>query len=129
MLLSLNACLFSTTLMLDNTPPSSVWDSHFETGLVFKSNQPRGVLVRHGPQVIIREFLSREIVYDKELKWHANTSIALDPGKYIIDFHVNYWGIHIWKYKGFFMVDEAAPTHLILTTPRLITAEPQVVFR
>lgn len=129
MLVSLNACLLSTTLMLDNKPPSSVWDSHFETGLIFESNQPRGILVRHGPQVTIREFLTREIVYDEEINWHANTSIALTPGKYIIDFYVYYWGFHVWKYKGFFMVDEAAPTHLILTTPRLVTSKPQVVFR
>jgi len=38
-------------------------------------------------------------------------------------------GSHIWKYKGFFIVDDAAPTHLILETPRLVTAKPKVVFR
>ncbi|MBC8192828.1 MAG: hypothetical protein H8E18_10630 [FCB group bacterium] len=129
MVLGLNACLLSTTLMLDNTPPSNVWDPDFESGLIFESNKPKGLLIRHGPQVTIRELQTRTIVYDEEVNWHTHTSIALDPGKYIIDFYVEYWGCHIWKYKGFFIVDEAAPTHLILETPRLVTAKPTVVFR
>ena len=129
MILSLNACLLSTTLMLDNTPPSLVGDPDFKTGLIFESSNPKSILIRHGPQVIIREFLTRTIVYDEEVNWHASTSIALEPGKYIIDFYVEYWGSHIWKYKGFFLVDEAAPAHLILETPRLVTAKPKVIYR
>lgn len=129
MIVSLNACLLSTTLMLDKTPPNTIWDPDFETGLIFETKKPRGRLILHGPQVTIREFLTRTIVYDEEVNWHTNTPIALDPGKYIIDFYVEYWGSHIWKYKGFFIVDEAAPTHLILETPRLVTAKPTVVFR
>jgi len=129
MIVSLNACLISTTLMLDNTPPIIVWDPDFETGLIFRSDKPRGILIQRGPQVTIRKFLTREIVYDGEVNWHANTSIALSPGKYIIDFYVKYFGVHIWKYKGFFIVDEAAPTYLILGTPRFVTSKPKVVFR
>ncbi len=129
MIISLNACLLSTTLMLDNAPSKSVWDPGFETGLIFESSKPRGILILHGPQVTIREFLTRKIVYDEEVLWHSNTSIPLDPGKYILDFYVEYWGSQIWKYKGFFIVDEAAPTHVILETPRLVTAKPQVIFR
>lgn len=129
MLLSLNGCLVSTTLMLDRTPPLSEGDLYFETGLIFRSDTPRSILVQHGPQVTIREFQTRAIVYDQELKWHANTSIALDPGKYIIDFHVKFYGFRIWKYKGFFIVDEEAPVYLILQTPRLVTSKPDVVFR
>ena len=129
MIMGLNACLLSTTLMMDRAPPDSVWDPDFETGLIFKSDKPTGKLIRHGPQVTIRDFLTRTIVYDQEVKWHTNTAIALDPGKYIIDFHVVYLGRQIWKYKGFFIVDETAPTHLILETPRLVTAKPSVVFR
>ncbi len=129
LIVSLNACLLSTTLMLDNAPSSPVWDASFETGLIFESNKPKGILIRHGPQVTIRELLTRKIVYDEEVKWHTTTSIALSPGKYIIDFYVDFWGSQIWKYKGFFIVDEASPTHLILTTPRLVTTKPKVVFR
>ncbi|NQT62695.1 MAG: hypothetical protein HQ556_07030 [Candidatus Marinimicrobia bacterium] len=129
MIVSLNACLLSTTFMLDKAPPDTVWDPDFETGLIFESNKPKGKLIRHGPQVTIREFLTRKIVYDEEVKWHTNTSIALAPGKYIIDFYVKYLGVHIWKYKGFFIVDETAPTHLILETPLLVTSKPKVVFR
>ncbi len=129
MIISLNACLLSTTLMLDNAPPNTVWDPSFETGLIFESGKPRGLLILHGPQVTIREFLTRKIVYDKEVNWHTNTSIPLDPGKYILDFYVEYWGSHIWKYKGFFIVDEAAPTHLSFDTPRFIAAKPKVIFR
>ncbi|MBT4129888.1 MAG: hypothetical protein HOB84_13995 [Candidatus Marinimicrobia bacterium] len=129
MIVSLNACLLSKTLMLDNAPPNTIWDPDFETGLIFESSKPKSILIVHGPQVTIREFLTRTIVYDEEVNWHTNTSIALDPGKYIVDFHVKYFGSHIWKYKGFFMVDENAPTHLILKTPRFVTAQPKVVFR
>ena len=129
MIVSLNACLLSKTIMLDKAPRNTVWDPDFETGLIFESSKPRSLLIRNGPQVTIRELLTREIVYDEELNWHTNTSIALDPGKYIIDFYVEYSGSHIWKYKGFFIVDDAAPTHLILETPRLVTAKPKVVFR
>ena len=128
-IVSLNACLLSTSFILDNTPPDTVWDPDFETGLIFKTSKPGGKLMWHGPQVTIREFLTREIVYEHEVKWHTNTSIALEPGKYIVDFHVKYLGNHIWKYKGFFIVDEGAPTHLILETPRLVTSKPKVVFR
>jgi len=129
LLVGLNGCLLSTTLMLDNAPPDVVWDPGFRTGLVFESNKPKGKLIRHGPQVTIREFLTRTIVYDEEVRWHTNTSIALEPGKYIIDFYVDYLGRHIWKYKGFFVVDDTAPTHLLLETPLLVTAQPKVVFR
>lgn len=127
--MTLNGCLLSTTLMLDNAPPDVVWETGFETGLIFESNKPKGKLIFHGPQVTIREFLTRTIVYDEEVDWHTNTAIALEPGKYIIDFYVPYLGRHIWKYKGFFVVDETAPTHLILQTPLLVTAQPRVVFR
>ncbi len=129
MIVCLNACILSTTFMLDNPPPDTVWDPNFKTGLVFKSSKPKVRLMLHGPQVTIREFLTREIIYDKEVKWHTNTSIPLEPGKYIIDFHVKYFGRQIWKYKGFFIVDEGAPTHLILKAPRLVTSKPSVLFR
>ena len=128
-MIGLNGCLLSTTLSLDKNRPNTAGDPGFETGLVFQACQPKGKLIRHGPQVIIREFLTRTIVYDEEVKWHTNTSIALKPGKYIIDFQVDYMGCQIWKYKGFFIVDKAAPTHLILETPLLVTAKPRVVFR
>lgn len=129
MIVSLNACLLSTTLMLDKAPPDTVWDPDFETGLIFKAGKPGGKLIWRGPQVTIREFLTRQIVYDDEVNWHTNTSIALDPGKYIIDFYVKYLGNRIWEYKGFFIVDETAPTHLIFETPLLVTSNPKVVFR
>jgi len=128
-ILTLNACMLSTTLMLDNHQPNTVSDLNFETGLIFESYKRSGVLIRHGPQVTIREFLTRNITYNEEVAWHTNTSIALDPGKYIIDFYVEYFGAHIWEYKGFFTVDEDAPTHLMLRTPKLVTAKPKVVFR
>ena len=125
----LNACLLSKTIMLDRVPPKAVDDPGFETGLIFESNRPGSILIRHGPQVTIREFITRKIVYDKEVNWHTNTSIALDPGKYIVDFNVKFLGRRIWKYKGFFVVDEVAPTHLIFKAPRFITAKPKVVIR
>jgi len=128
-LLSLNGCLLSTTLMLDKSPPRTKSDPFFTTGLVFEADKPKGRLILNGPQVTIREFLTRDIVYDRELDWYTNTSIALVPGKYIIDFHVKYFGAQIWKYKGFFSVDDEAPTHLILKTPRLVTAKPKVFLR
>jgi len=128
-LLSLNNCIVSKTLMLDRDPPDNIWNPDFETGLIFKSGKPKGALIIHGPQVTIREFLTREIVFDEEVSWNSYTSISLDPGKYIIDFYVKYLGMHIWKYKGFFIVDESAPTHLILETPLLVTSAPKVGFR
>lgn len=129
MIIGLNGCLLSRTFMLDNAPPNTIWDPDFETGLIFESGKPRGLLMLHGPQVTVRDFLTREIVYDEEVNWHAHTAIALDPGKYIIDFHVDYLGRNIWKYKGFFVIDTEAPTHLIFETPILVTAKPKVVIR
>jgi hypothetical protein len=129
MIINLNACLLSKTFMVDNRPAKNIWQPDFKTGLIFESSKPKSMLIRQGPQVTIREFITREIVFKDEVKWHSNTSIALDPGKYIIDFHVDYLGRQIWEYKGFFIVDEGAPTHLNLTTPRLVTAKPVVVFR
>ncbi len=128
-MLSLNACLISTTFMLDKERPRTVSAPNFETGLIFEACERRGKLLRTGPQVIVREFLTRRIVFNDEVDWHTNTSIALDPGKYIVDFHVNYLSRQIWKYKGFFVVDEGAPTHLILETPLLVISKPKVIFR
>jgi len=126
---SLNSCIISTTLFLDNDRPNTVWDPNFETGLVFESCKQKGSLIRHGPQVTISNFATRRIVYNEEVNWHTNTSIALDPGDYLIDFYVEYMGKHIWNYKGSFSVDKAAPIHLILETPILVTSKPKVVFK
>lgn len=128
-MLCLNACMLSRTIILDRSPPAEVWDSSFETGLIFKAPWQKSLLIWDGPQVTIREFLTREIVYRGEVDWHANTSIPLAPGKYIVDFHAKYVGIQIWKYKGFFEVVADAPTHLILDVPFFVTSKPRVTFR
>lgn len=126
---SLNSCLLSRTFILDRSPPDIVWETDFRTGLVVETGTPKAISVIHGPQITIREFLTRDIVYNEELDWHTNTSIELMPGKYILDFHVDYWGFEIWKYKGFFMVDDEAPTHMTMKLPRLVSSQPKVVFR
>ncbi len=129
MVLSLNRCMLSKSIILDNSPPAIVWDEGFETGLVFKAPRQSSLLTWQGPQVTIREFLTREIVFKEEVKWHTLTSITLNPGKYIVDCYVPYLGFRIWSYKGFFEVSETAPSHLIYKTPYLITSDPQVILR
>ena len=121
--------MLSRTIIFDSSPPAEAWSPEFETGLIFKSPQQKSLAIWEGPQVIIREFLTREIVFNGEVAWHCNTSIPLDPGKYIVDLHARYLGVKIWKYKGFFEVGETAPTHLIFDTPLLVTSKPRVVFR
>lgn len=129
MVFSLNACMLSRTIIFDSSPPAEAWSPDFETGLIFKAPQQKSLAIWEGPQVIIREFLTREIVFNDEVDWHCNTSIPLVPGKYIVDLHAKYLGIKIWKYKGFFEVNETAPTHLMFDTPLLVTSKPRVVFR